>query len=1091
MIADGRKSRLDIDGLLVLTCLTFLLILGVVAGTPFFEGLRSSRLTYVTALTLPLFVVFALIARRFDRVADVLKDWWQVFGVLLVYENLKHMHANRITEWLGILPKDNAMRLADEWLFGRTLPLYFDTPFFSGFFSHIMWFFYIWVYYLGPVLLLGYAYFVLEDQNLFRRLRRALIVGLLGGYALYILVPVAGPLFLMGEQFTTPILTQPILQKLAFSTLRYQWDCFPSLHTAIPWLLTLVAWRQLPRLGQVFAIVGASGVTLSTIALRFHYGIDIIAGVIWAVLVSLAVQRIPSVSHGRGSITPSRITLLGRLFVLTGCAGLLAEQAFEKLLGTLLGASTPAAAIVLAVYFLGLTVGGTIYGPVIRPRVGNPLRTFACLEAGVAIWSLALYLGYERLIPFFTPFLSLGRDSFILLECLRFVVAAIWILPPTILMGATFPAIVDALDSMQVSEPRSAAAKFYSLNLLGALVGALLGPYLTFPYWGVDGTLLFTYVVDALVAIVAFQFARDLSIQLSHTDSGTVGIGRAGASKKKISVLLAVALVSGFLFFSLEVVWTHLIATVLGNSIYAFSAMLAPVLAGLGLGGMIVTRILPRDQPIPGWGLSLAFLAAAGLLAWQYGQWQEIPHRFTIWGGNLGTFAQGEVLRWIQAALLLLPTAAILGVVYPCLFRLDLFPIHERGMLAGRLAAVNAVGCILGALLTGFLLIPTLGSATTLKLLAIGAVSCAFAVGVPFLGRLGKLVLGGASLVMAVYVVFQPPWNRLSLTTGEHVYFAPNQVWPGTTLRFFHEDTLGGMTTVVHNPAGTRGQKKPYLTLLTNGKFQGNDAWEMAAQTGFALVPILHTIGRDSAMVIGLGTGRSAAVVDAFGFRRIDIAEISPGVVQAAREEFAHINGRILEKPHVRLFLEDGRNKLLLHTETYDLITMEISSVWFAGSTNLYSREFYRLARERLNPDGIFQQWIQLHHIGQIEVASVIATLRSVFPYVSFWHVGGQGILVASEQPQVMRRAAIDMFLSAANSLDIPAGREHDFLKKVALSRLLSPEDVTNFVKHIAPPLNTDANRYLEYATPRYNLSRIDHPAQNRAMLAQYGGRRP
>ncbi len=1128
---EARHWKLHRDSVLILISLALLLLLGWSTDRPFFEALRGSRLAYLTTLMLPLFVGYAVLRQRFSRLSTVLRDWWPVLGVLLVYENLKHMHANQITEFLGIAPKDMAMLAADVRLFGKALPLHFDNAVFAApWFTHVMWFFYVWVYYLGPVALLGWAYFLKEQDDLFLRLRQNLVYGLLGGYVLYLLVPVEGPLYHLGEQFTRPILTQPVIQRYAFSALRYNWDCFPSLHTAIPWLLTMVAWKALPRGGRVAAVIGASGVTLSTVVLRFHYGIDLVAGIAWALLVAWALRRVPAFSRAvqvrlpaavvsmdpAGTGLRGRVRFLGLLFVLTGGVGLLAEQAFEKILSTLLGASTPAAATVLAVYFLGLTLGGLAYGSRVRKRVGNPLRAYACMEGGVAVWSLLLCVAFPFLISAFAPVLSFARDSFWTLQGLRFLVAGLWILPPTFLMGLTFPAVVDALETMRIPQPRRAMARFYALNLLGAILGAVAGPYLAFPRWGVDGTLLAVFAVDLVVALTAFRLAEGLRGRRpaaaepgpepgAESQAGAAPEPVAGPARwdrarlmlKSLAAggmpsLLAVGFLSGFLFFSLEVVWTHLISGVLGNSIYAFAAMLALVLVGLGIGGFAASAMFRRRQTVPAWAVAGIFLMGGLVLNWQFGRWPQVPGQFSLWGANLYTFAQGETLRWIQAGIQLLPASAVLGIVYPCLFRLDVFPARDRAASAGRLSAANSLGCILGALATGFGLLPSLGSEATLQLLILTCFLCAFLLGWTFLKRPLRSVLAWTSVAAAVACFsLQEPWDRLALTSGEHVYSARNQVFKESRLVFWHEDTHGGITTVVHNPAGVRGQDRPYKTLLTNGKFQGNDSWEIEAQTGVALVPILHARNFDRAMVIGLGTGHSATVVDGFGFKEIEIAEIAPGIVEAARRHFAHINGRILEKSHVKLALEDGRNRLLLDPSTYDLVTMEISSVWFAGSTNLYSQEFYRLVKQRLRPGGVFQQWIQIHHISPIEVGSVIRTLRSVFPHVSFWVVGGQGILLASEEPQMLRAEAMRRYFQAAPSLGIGAASPEDFLKQALSSRLLSEEDVTRLCQEAQLPINTDANRYLEYHTPRYNLGRANFPAINLRTLADFASFTP
>jgi spermidine synthase len=240
----------------------------------------------------------------------------------------------------------------------------------------------------------------------------------------------------------------------------------------------------------------------------------------------------------------------------------------------------------------------------------------------------------------------------------------------------------------------------------------------------------------------------------------------------------------------------------------------------------------------------------------------------------------------------------------------------------------------------------------------------------------------------------------------------------------------------------------------------------------------------EDALVIGLGTGRTAHIVQAMGFGHVDVAEIAPGIVEGARRYFGHVNGSVLDSPTTRLILEDGRNSLLLRPKQYDLITIEISSVWFAGATNLFSREFYGLVRDRLKPHGVFQQWLQLHHIGLAEIETVLVSLRSQLPEVSFWMVGGQGLLIASEVPQMVQAAFLERLPEGANEIgwktsDLPAR-----LRALAASRVLAPADVTRLARRGGAIPNTDRSRRLEYFTPRYNHVVIDLRRQNLRALA-------
>jgi spermidine synthase len=299
------------------------------------------------------------------------------------------------------------------------------------------------------------------------------------------------------------------------------------------------------------------------------------------------------------------------------------------------------------------------------------------------------------------------------------------------------------------------------------------------------------------------------------------------------------------------------------------------------------------------------------------------------------------------------------------------------------------------------------------------------------------------------------------------------------------EDIHGGVTTVVRTGDITG--------LYTNGKFQGNNSYEMEAQRAFAHIPCVLAARHEKAFAIGLGTGTTVGTLAAYPFDRIDVAEISPAITFAAGTYFADVNGGVLGDPRVRLLHEDGRNALLVSTDRYDLIGIEITSIWFAGAANLYSREFYEIARSRLAPGGVLQQWIQMHHIRRRDLASVLATVRSAFAHVVLYAHGNQGILVAAEHPPVFS-------LSRAKDLDRrPAVKrllgEDASLAGLASDVLMAGDAVDRFIDDSATEeqvargdlLSTDDNLYLEYATPKNNVSGMPSIDQTIGMLARYG----
>ena len=312
--------------------------------------------------------------------------------------------------------------------------------------------------------------------------------------------------------------------------------------------------------------------------------------------------------------------------------------------------------------------------------------------------------------------------------------------------------------------------------------------------------------------------------------------------------------------------------------------------------------------------------------------------------------------------------------------------------------------------------------------------------------------------------LFASPWNLEELTGGYHVYFDYGR--GGENIVYVAEEVQGGVTTVT--------EKNGIRTLLTNGKFQGNDGGEVHAQRFFAHYPVMFLPRLEQALVIGLGTGTTLGTIAAYPFAHIDVAEISPSIVKAARTYFGDIGAKALDDPRVSLHIADGRNHLLLTNARYDLVGIELTSVWFAGASSLYSREFYQLVKARMTPDGVLQQWIQLHHIYAKDLATVLRTLRLEFAHIALFYGGGQGILVASNAPLLASRSRLDKLEESLQGFARP-GRS---LSTLNADILVMTDGIDAFIADAARDANvpvetlvaTDDNLVLEYSTPRGNV---------------------
>jgi spermidine synthase len=782
--------------------------------------------------------------------------------------------------------------------------------------------------------------------------------------------------------------------------------------------------------------------------------------------------------------------LLLALYGMTGFSGLLAEQGFERYISLLVGTTASASAVVLFTYFLGFALGGLGAARYLKHRrIRNPLRLYGFLELLVGAGSVAFtYLFHDlvaRLAPWQNLFESaLGKQS------MRFAFGCLLILPVAALMGASFPLIAQALDNSSAGKRHWTSA--YAANLAGAAMAALVAPFFIMPLLGLQGAMWLCFAICVSVFIC--------TATLPKRDAGSWAPDEASRlacppHNDPVYLLLIAAFFSGAVFFALEVIWTHLIGAVLGGSVYSFSSMLVMVLLGLLIGALLVRRGVQTGKMVQS---TVLFQISGLLLLVQFRLWDVAPFAFA---GEVSpaftNFYAREGYRLCVAALLILPSASALGLIYPRLLASTERAGGPDARMAGYMSAANSVGCLTGALLSTFLLIPVLGSELSLKVIIV--ILTALWAAFYWLGgsrgrRRTMSMVAGMSILLVLTASWHWQWARISSGYGQYFgeSISKSRKIPGTPaasipissrIIYQHEGMQGGFTSVVETSTVSATDR----TLTTDGKFLGSDHFEYEGQLSIAALPSLFVQNLDRSLLIGLGTGHSAEVLRKLGYRSVEIAEFSRDVVEAARCCFQHINQNVLSDPRVKLHVEDGRNVMLTSSRQYDLITIQINAIWYAGATNVFSREFYELARKRLRPGGVLQQWVQLHRIGSGEVASAIATARAVFPYVAFWVYGGEGNLIAADRPLVVEENRKDYI---KHSLERTAGispeRAAELVRDFDLGLVLGSDGVDRMVTALHPIINTDQNRWIEYAAPRYSSGAVDWKARNIRFLAQW-----
>ena len=684
------------------------------------------------------------------------------------------------------------------------------------------------------------------------------------------------------------------------------------------------------------------------------------------------------------SASPSTcVTLLipALLLCISGAAALVYQVLWIKQLSLVVGVEVYAITTGISAFFAGLAIGGWLFGRW-ADRVAQPLLLYAGLEVLVAILAVGA-----------TVAMSLAASAFAWLQAHVGLFA--WLLPftlvgiPAVLMGGTLPVLVRAL----ASNPGKAGGQLYAANTLGAIIGTLLAAFVLIASLGVRGSALFAAMLNLLAAAGALWFARQHSAPVALAVSHH-------AEKTPDRTALWLYSIAGGVALGYEVVWSQSIVQFMSTRTYAFAVVLATYLAGLFIGSALLARRVERIRDP--WGVFGLLIAGAGLVALLeialLGRWLVLAQsQAETWLLNMGASElAGMSARFAVAALsiVFVPTL-LLGAAFPLALRLSVGQ-QRVGRDVGAVVAFNTLGGIVGVMLCGFLLIPWLGLVRTLGLLAMIAAGIGY-----FAVRKGHHVKKGRrqavvalGLVTVAVALLTPAEKLASQLPGAR----------NGTLAFY-EEGRGGTVAVVAQGRGANTFHRLYIQGVSN---TGDAMPSLRYMRIQALLPLLiHNGEPRSALVIGFGTGITAGALLRYpGLQHRVVAELLPAVVEAAPLFKGNFNAA--SDPGVDVRLRDGRQELLRSAQTYDLITLEPPPPSAAGVVNLYSRDFYQLAANRLQHQGIVAQWLPLPTQNIDDSRSLVRSFLDVFPYASLWTSEfHEMLLVGSLQPMTLDTAKI------------------------------------------------------------------------------------
>ncbi len=677
-------------------------------------------------------------------------------------------------------------------------------------------------------------------------------------------------------------------------------------------------------------------------------------------------------------MTGRRLPVLFLLFVGSGCAALIYEIVWFQLLQLVIGSSSISLGILLGTFMGGMCIGSLLLPRLIPPRQ-HPLRVYAMLELAIGVLAILILAGMPLVGGVYTAWAGEGTIGIVF----RAVVAGVCLLPPTIMMGATLPAI-----SRWVKTTPDGVAWlgfFYGGNIAGGVIGSLLAGFYLLRVYDVRTATLVAAAINVAVCAIATLLARATTYETDVPKAGAAG--PSGAA----TVYVAIAL-SGMTALAAEVIWTRLLSLHFGATVYTFALILAVFLIGLGIGSTIgasMARTIASPRRALGW----AQLLLCAAMAWSAYQLTESLPYWPI-NPSLATTPWFTMqLDFVRCLWVVLPGAMLWGASFPLALAAVATTEQDAARLAGGVYAANTVGAIVGSMVTSFILIPWIGTSHSEQvIIIISALSALLMLEPSFVAR--------ATAENARNAERKPSApSALSAVSGTAL-LAVAMVTAGLLARSVHElpgllvaygrysATRIGQATIIYVGEGLNASVA--VSELSNGVRNYHNAGKVQASSEPQDMRLQRMLGHlttlipaspKRVLVIGCGAGVTAGAVSVDpAVEHETIAEIEPLVPRVVSTYFSEHNFDVVRNPKVHVRIDDARHFVETTGETFDAVTSDPLDPWVKGAAMLYTAEFFELVKEHLNPGGVVTLFVQLYESNTDAVKSEIGTFLEAFP---------------------------------------------------------------------------------------------------------------
>jgi len=728
------------------------------------------------------------------------------------------------------------------------------------------------------------------------------------------------------------------------------------------------------------------------------------------------------------------------LFFFSGVSSLVYQVVWARMLTVVFGTTLLATSTVLSAFMAGLALGSYVLGRH-SDRCKHPLRIFAALEAGIGLFALLFPSISANLGNAYGALVGL-QGNFYLFSLARFGLCFALLLIPAVLMGGTLP-VVAKFAVRRLGRLGGRVGQLYAVNTLGAVVGVLAATFGLMEGLGLQGTTQAIAVVNFTVAGAAWLWGGQRAVGVGD------GAKKTAHSDRILWGVLAGFAISGFAALGYEVAWLRLLMVSFSfNSHYEFSIVLVAFLSGLALGGWLGSRLLVRRADLLSVFIGVQFLIGAcgalSVLAFAHlsAFVEPIQRADSWWVSRTGVF-------FTAVAIMLLPTVAM-GVIFPLVGQIYTRQLARLGRGIGDIGAVNSLGAVGGAFVTGFVLIPLLGTEWSVKVLAALNGLVGLTIASISQQRQWPVWSGAAGLAFLLVLVPSDVLRRMA---------EPEAI---NRELVFYQEGAEGVITVEQQTDGFRKMA------LNGGGQVPTDYSSLQIFRLLGHLPLLLHPDPQEVLVVSLGGGIALGAAAQYEPRRITCVELVPEVIDAARAHFGEFNHHVLENPtawNIELVIDDGRNFLLASRDTYQIITGDATHPTSADSWVLYTKEFYELCRAHLSADGIMAQWLPFHGLPPDDYQTIVRTFQHVFPHTTLWRSNNYSIMVGTMQPLAIDWELINEKMAPPRVHRSLANMDMGNAFALLNSLVLDEAALQRYVGE--GPLNTDDQPYISFVSPR------------------------